>query len=255
MKMKALEVRDSEEPPITPEILAIAEKELGVTLPEGYRQFLLLHNGGCPKKNTYALLDSDREAEIYCFYSIYDGENGANLFTEIYRCRDDIPSEFIPIGYDGGGSQVCLGVRPPYVNQVYFWDFDKAPGWMDPNFGAPPTMEFMYPLASSFEEFINKLYHSWYDENENGQRFFRYTHDRYSLPFAKQIRQYGKLVTDFFGAAPESVKDFIMEEPDEPDWWHLWYEDPETKLRHHRVLYPDGRVEDSIGDPPASLVY
>jgi hypothetical protein len=245
MKMKSIEVDYSKEPPVTLEILAEAEKQLGVALPEGYRQFLLLHNGGHPKQDCYGFAENDNNSEVHRFFAIFDGSNTVNLLIQAKCYRDSVPSEFLVIGRDGGGSRICLGVREPYYNQVYFWDFNEAPGWMDPEFYEPPTFDNMYLLARSFEEFINKLFKYELRIIEDNKELWISTYDRYSLPLSLEVRQYGATVSDFFASAPEEVTDFVMERVDECDELRLWYAVPSQKKKYCRKILSDGTMIDS----------
>jgi hypothetical protein len=252
MKMKSIEVDYSKEPPVTPEILAEAEKQLGVVLPEGYRQFLLLHNGGHPKQDIYGFAENDNSSEVHRFFAIYDGSNTVNLLIQAKCYRDSVPREFLVIGRDGGGSRICLGVREPYYNQVYFWDFNEAPGWMDPEFYEPPTFDNMYLLAHSFEEFINKLHDLVLQEDENGKEVAVYIHDRYSLPLSTAVRKYQGKVLDFFAQAPAEVKDFMIEYRDNFTDFRLCYIVPFSQKKYYRRIYGDGSVVDSEEFFPSS---
>ncbi len=128
-----------------------AEKELDVVFPADYKQFLLLHNGGQPDQKNYDFAENENGSDVHCFLSI-NGDDSISLLNEACFFQDKIPKAFIPIAYDSGNNQICLGVREPYYNQVYFWDFNEAPGWMDPEFYELPTFDNMYLLARSFDD-------------------------------------------------------------------------------------------------------
>jgi hypothetical protein len=71
-------------------VLASAEDELGVTLPEPYRTFLLEHNGGVPEPSCFTV--AHEEVEVSEFLSVSDL---ASTLEDAKRVG--LPSSLLPI--------------------------------------------------------------------------------------------------------------------------------------------------------------
>jgi hypothetical protein len=138
---------------------------INAQLPRCYIDFLLKYNGGRPICDTYDLIehiDKDYFTEgISWFYALYDGYD-CNIKTEYGMFKDRIPSDLIPIASAPCGNQICLCVKGVNYGKVYFWDHEnEAPE------GEEPWYENVYLIANSFKEFIDKLYETELDENNN----------------------------------------------------------------------------------------
>jgi hypothetical protein len=159
--MKNFQVIDAENPTNVEEIHDL-ERRIRNKLPKDYVEFLLLHNGGHPIRDTYKLIepiwnDVERgsEADIAWFYALYHGEF-ENINKAIFTFKEfskRIPDELIPIGRSSGGNQICLCIKGPNYGKVYFWDHN----W-EAEEGKEPTYDNIYLIANSFTDFINSLY-------------------------------------------------------------------------------------------------
>ncbi len=155
---------------ISEEALVAFEKKLKVdSLPSDYRNFLLTSNGGYTKDN-----------DAFTFYNESDGSGsqlnglyGLNLpeddyvndiewnFDE-YSVNDKrIPDNFIFIGYDAGGNQICLGISGKHTGEIWFWDHEE-----EADDGEEPSMANMSLIAKTFTDFIEGLYEYKLEDDE-----------------------------------------------------------------------------------------
>ena len=143
------------------------EKAIGVSsLPEQYRAFLLMTNGG---KTLNASSDSPDErrapftrgALISSFLGFDRAVYDLEVWTTSYAHR--LPRNFIPIAGDQGGNLVILAADGPFEGRVYFWDHEEEYHiGLDRAGDASEHYENIYILGESFDEFFRKLY-TWID--------------------------------------------------------------------------------------------
>ncbi len=147
--------------PLSEQELAAAERQLGVRFPEDYRSFMLCHNGGRPKPDSFAIAWAEGQAagedwKTSCFgwfYFLWERDVANLLESNLVSFRGRLPPDTIAIGHDAGGNQILLALAGPYQGKVLFWcrDYEdqeaKAPGY--DNVGV---------IADSFDDFLaNKL--------------------------------------------------------------------------------------------------
>src|SRR5258708_7324543 len=103
---------------VSEEGLAALEQRLGLHLPADYRAFLLKHNGGMPRLNTFQYRDKDdrpREAWLGWIYSAgtegkLDAED-LDLETAYARRPVGLPADVLPIAFTwftGNSGMVCV---------------------------------------------------------------------------------------------------------------------------------------------------
>ncbi len=142
--------------PLSPERLARAEVNMGVTFPAGYREFMLVHNGGKPSRREFVFAEETGPYTDSSVRSFYPIEDSASLSLEWHHkilCHvkpPRIPRDMIPIGGDSFGNQICIGISGPRCGHVYFWDHEKEDD-------DEPTYGNMHLIARSFSEFLAKL--------------------------------------------------------------------------------------------------
>ena len=114
----------------------IGHFEMGIAarLPDDYRDFLLVHNGGYPRQNGFA----DGKEVLSFFFGLW--QKHADLNYELLAHRDFIPPGTIPIAADPFGNLVLLEVTKPNRGRVWFWNHERS--------GTPK--EAVSLLASSF---------------------------------------------------------------------------------------------------------
>ena len=159
--MNDIEVIECESPTNLEEI-AKFETLIKAKLPDDYKKFLLKHNGGHPVTNGFKLIEpineKTNEAGISWFYALYNGDV-SNITKQFHRTREQLPEELIPIGYDSGG-ETCLGIAGEYYGQVHYWTTNWSM-WKEEDYN------YLYLVANSFTEFINKLFEREYDGKGN----------------------------------------------------------------------------------------
>jgi hypothetical protein len=141
--------------PVTAEVIRELQSETGVTLPEGYRAFLLKHNGGTPNPDGFTSKDKKLSSFVTRLAPMSD-EDEYNLQGEIERITEYryIPSDMIPIGIDPVKNRIVLVVSGPDTGKVFYWAWDEEP--------ETPTCsrKYMRLLADSFDEFLASLHAS-----------------------------------------------------------------------------------------------
>ncbi|MCZ7646129.1 MAG: ankyrin repeat domain-containing protein [Planctomycetota bacterium] len=140
--------------PIDEHELVAFEKRLGVELPQGYRKFLLKHNGGCPKPSKFDYLDhgKKRASDVKCFIPLVGGEYNLAYYLDWRAGR--LPEDYLPIGEDYFGNLVCLGLSGKERGKLYFWDHDQEE---DPDDGGDPSANLFPIPARDFDEFVGSL--------------------------------------------------------------------------------------------------
>lgn len=153
--IRDLGISESAEP-LSDETLDGLEKRRGLRLPQPYRQFLLLNNGGRPDKCVFQYQTQDGRCGssfVDTFFSVYEGEyhNWDSYFDTYKSWRKRVPDNLIPIADDPGGNLVLLSVSGEDVGNVYFWDHHKE------SRTGEPTWDNVYPIAKTFPDFLDSL--------------------------------------------------------------------------------------------------
>ena len=114
-------IRDSG-PPIGDEDVDRCEAALGLRFPAGYREFLLLHNGGKPKPGCF-LLNPVVSPKIDLLYSILPETPDRDLRSECLRLRADfeLPASFVPVGKIAEDCFLLLDCSEEAEGAVYYW--------------------------------------------------------------------------------------------------------------------------------------
>jgi hypothetical protein len=141
-------------PPIEESALEKLEAELGVELPGAYRTFLKRSSGGRPERDVFPIHDfpGNPEGRIHFFFSIDHPFECYRLGWNRDVFSDRIPPELLPIATTEGEDQVCLGISGEARGRVIYWygvEYDDR-------------AERFYPIADSFEQFLNELHRDEY---------------------------------------------------------------------------------------------
>ena len=141
------------EPPLTEERVANFEKELGTSLPDQYRRFLLRTNGGLVSSDTN-VVDLDgapwSSTDVHVFFGIGGSVESSELSWNRSTFSERIPDELLPIADDSGGCVFCLSLKGPDRGAVLFCDLQSVA------FDYEATPKF-YPVAPDFEAFLTKI--------------------------------------------------------------------------------------------------
>ncbi|MEX8505370.1 SMI1/KNR4 family protein [Leptothrix ochracea] len=126
--------------------IAPIEAELGVVLPDSYRQFLINSNGGAPTPDTIDVpgaLGSPTDVQV--FFGIGRSVESSDLGWNLALVRERCPSlQALPIACDSGGNLFCLKFERDAAAKVVYCDLD------DPDCST-------YEVAASFDEFVGKI--------------------------------------------------------------------------------------------------
>lgn len=145
--------------------IAKFEKELGVSLPEDYKEFMLKNNGGMSELDWgFDFFDVAAEAEsssmIQEFLVIYDEEtyedDDLKKIYRILRENGEIPPNILPIADDPSGNLICMSVAEENYGRIFFCDHEleeQTTGCM-----------VMSVVARSFTEFVENCYELAFEE-------------------------------------------------------------------------------------------
>lgn len=135
--------------PFSPRHLEEVESRLAIELPQGYRAFLLTHNGGRPIPDAFQM--GGRWEMVDRFLGIHEGEHD-NLLDYVKAYEGRLPPELLPIAHDAFGNLICLAVRGLEHGGVYFWDHECEAGR-----GEPPNYDNVTWIAESFDAFLASM--------------------------------------------------------------------------------------------------
>jgi len=157
-------------PMLTKQELVDFEAQFGIALPDDYKAFMLVYNGGKPPANT-----------VFDFNDIVYGPSGTTLreLMVIYQAEEagkyddlrkayrtvvesgEVPPCLLPIGSDDYGNVILLAVSGDDSGKVVFGNHELE----DPETG----FLVMSPVADSFTDFLNMLYPLNLDEVIGGK--------------------------------------------------------------------------------------
>jgi hypothetical protein len=142
-------------PPIEEADVATFEKQIGHSLPEDYRRFLLEVNGGRLADENISFVDG----VVNLLLSLgNEGYPVGDLLTRATRERRLLPNpDLLPIGWEDGGGPILLALEGEHRGEVWLEITDDA----RPE-DANPRVEWfkrrdMKKLADSFEQFLRLL--------------------------------------------------------------------------------------------------
>src|SRR5690625_1520542 len=129
-----------------------------IELTNNNKEFLLKWNGRTTDLGVFVIPEWEVTTVMHYFYSIGDTDNDFEVYLDIYDLR--LPAGFIPVGNDGAGNAILLGILEPYYDQIYFWDHENEPDLDEPD------MSNMYFLADNIWSFLDNLYEDESDDDE-----------------------------------------------------------------------------------------
>jgi hypothetical protein len=165
--------------PVTEPELRHIEATAGAALPPDYRDFACQYGlstfgqlvqfqlaQGEPVYSVPGLLampvPRHRSGLLSVFYG-GSGDHGYSLARAISVYQGRMPDTIIPIGDEGSGNQICLGLKGSERGNVYYWDhhheWDEDDYLIDHGTPMPAGVKFqnVYLIAGSFTEFILRL--------------------------------------------------------------------------------------------------
>jgi hypothetical protein len=141
-------------PPITEAELQQFEDELGILLPREYRDFLLAHNGGKPKPDTFNVdMDGFKNTNrVICFLGIAPVTDHAAFAWYLKGYKGRIPHSLLPIAYPLNIDLICLSVHAKDYGRVYYWDHNWEVTETEPDYSN------VHLVAENFTQFLELLY-------------------------------------------------------------------------------------------------
>lgn len=139
-------------PRTTPEAIVNFERSHELALPSLYKEFLLATNGGRPESPAFPIegMPLNPIGAVSEFFGLGAKAPMADLVEIADQFRNGIPPRLLPIARTDGSDYICLDLRNDQ-HRVLFWD--NRPFW-----GTGVWQESdLYPIASSFEEFLSAL--------------------------------------------------------------------------------------------------
>ncbi|MGV3599375.1 MAG: SMI1/KNR4 family protein [Bacteroidota bacterium] len=110
---------------ISPKDIDDFETNFNISLPPNYKKLLLKFNGGVPSDRI--LISNDEEVSVGGFYSIKYGNILLEDAIKNFQISQQlIPSDCIPIGYDGFGNPYCISTNDEDYGKIYCWFFDMG---------------------------------------------------------------------------------------------------------------------------------
>jgi hypothetical protein len=146
-------------PPAPQDQLEAFEVELGTTLPEDYRQFLVRTNGGVIRgRYRFKGLTPRGETQFAFIENVCGFRAEPHLSLRFNRaCGSDrasgFPNELLWIMADPGGNGICLGLTGKHRGHLCLWIHDELPDPAEWD-GTVETASNVLPLADSFTDFI-----------------------------------------------------------------------------------------------------
>ncbi len=110
-----------------PERIRALERALQASLPEDYRAFLRVHNGGEPQRACFAFTDREGRAAdsvISRFYGVDDPGDDLEKTWRYFLEGERVPPGYLPIARDVFGNMLLLSLAPASFGSVHFWDHE-----------------------------------------------------------------------------------------------------------------------------------
>lgn len=140
---------------IETEILDFEYKH-NITLPEDYKRFLAVYNGGKPVIRRFETIDEKHTSSLMLLYPVTKNfePNLISTFKELNR-EQILPSNLLAIGIDPIDNLICISTSGSDFGYVYYWSLDMEE--LDKE-GFQPTYKYMSLIARNFTEFIKNLF-------------------------------------------------------------------------------------------------
>ena len=150
-------------PPSEAQIVGL-ESLIGASLPEDYKDFLRVHNGGHPEPDAFLFSNDFGEGEedvVECFFPLRDAdcqevddtvdglpdwpvhcawEDLQQDLRDLYEC--ELEHQILPIGADGSGNYIAIVLDSDQAGAIVFFEHEMAT---------------VSPLAPSFASFLSGL--------------------------------------------------------------------------------------------------
>ena len=109
-----------------------------------------MYNGGDPYPSFFWIKEGSDGSEVLHLFGIHNGPFHLSIDTYL-RGERYFPKSMLPIGKDGVGNYICIGISTANFGEVYFLDHE------DHSFEHPDSLTAFTKLANSISEFLSIL--------------------------------------------------------------------------------------------------
>jgi SMI1 / KNR4 family (SUKH-1) len=151
--MRRIEFKEHQ-PPVPAANVAAVEQglaELGHRLPDSYREFLAMHDGGPPVQDRFVFREREggrQRDRIAYFLGVAPSPDG-DLLETAQALHGRAPSGLLPIAGDPYGNFLLLDTRDTEDGAVWFWDHERETDH--------PHESDLSHVASHFTTFLDGL--------------------------------------------------------------------------------------------------
>jgi cell wall assembly regulator SMI1 len=138
----ALETMEDTEAPVSEAEVAQVESELGVRLPDQYREFLLKYNGGSPQPPAFRYGTGPYTDSLVQIFNCIRPGDYTDLRKQAQVFKGRVPDDMLPIAADPFGNIIAIGVKGDATGKVFFWDHETSD---------------VHLVALTFEMFLDSL--------------------------------------------------------------------------------------------------
>lgn len=145
--------------PLPEEVVRAFEAGIGARLPIGYRRFLMACNGG-HLGGSVTFSAGGIESGIHHIYGLRkEPLLHFQRLRETYQTWPEIrvSLDLLPIMDDSFGNKICLGLRKPHWEAIFFWDHEIEDSLEDGWDGSIEQAGNLTLLAPSFLDFVALL--------------------------------------------------------------------------------------------------
>ncbi len=134
-------------------------QKYGFVFPQSVLHYLIQNNDSDLDANIVKM--NNNECYVRCFYGTSDNEY-SDIEAVYQSYIDRLPSKCVPLADPDYGNQICISLNDENYGKIFFWDHET----MDTEKGEDCMLRFedMELLADSFDEFLDKILPSPYEE-------------------------------------------------------------------------------------------
>lgn len=128
------------------------EKKCKLSLPQGYREFLLKFNGGHCDPDFFPIhgLKGNSIGHIQLFFGINHPIESCRPEWNYQTFLGRMPNGFFPIACEDGGNIICISLFGDSEGKVFYWDHNGET--------YPPSFDNVYKIADSFDGFLKSIH-------------------------------------------------------------------------------------------------
>ena len=130
------------------------EEKYNIKLPDDFRNFLKLYNGGYPEPGVFESKDHTIGSRVQRFLGIHK-EKYSNLIDYLSLYKGRISNKLFPIAHDSFGNLICIGIVGDIYGKIFFWNHEWE---ADSSLGEIPGFFNVTLIADNFDEFFEGLH-------------------------------------------------------------------------------------------------